>query len=95
MTAQSCLPLKLAHLILRIHYVRDVAPGEMVVVDSFGVKSYFPFSKRKSSLCILSSFIFPSGLLYFWRIRLQSSKKLGEYLSRELPVEADVVIPVP
>ena len=40
------------------HYVRDVAPGEMVVVDSFGTKPYFPFTERKNSLCIFEFIYF-------------------------------------
>jgi amidophosphoribosyltransferase len=78
------------------HYIRDVLPGEMIVVDNFGVKSYFPFSKRKSSLCIFEFIYFSRPDSYiFGESVYKVRKKLGEYLSKELPVEADVVIPVP
>ncbi len=78
------------------HYVRDVAPGEMVVVDSFGTKSYFPFTERKNSLCIFEFIYFSRPDSYiFGESVYKVRKKLGEYLSRELPVEADVVIPIP
>jgi amidophosphoribosyltransferase len=77
-------------------YLRDVEPGEMIVVDNFGAKSYFPFKARKISLCVFEFIYFsrPDSYIFgesVYRVR----KKLGEYLSRELPIEADVVIPVP
>ncbi len=78
------------------HYVRDVLPGEMVVVDGFGTKSFFPFKERKSSLCIFEFIYFARPDSYiFGESVYKVRKKLGEYLSRELPVEADVIIPVP
>lgn len=77
-------------------YLRDVEPGEMIVVDNFGAKSYFPFKARKISLCVFEFIYFSRPDSYiFGESVYKVRKKLGEYLSRELPIEADVVIPVP
>lgn len=77
-------------------YERDVQPGEMVVVDGSGIKSYFPFQQTHESLCIFEYIYFsrPDSYIFgesVYKIR----KKLGKYLARELPVEADVIVPVP
>lgn len=77
-------------------YIRDVEPGEMIVVSKQGVQSYFPFEKRKQSLCIFEFIYFarPDSYIFeesVYKIR----KKLGENLSKEMPVEADVVVSVP
>lgn len=77
-------------------YIRDVEPGEMVVVDHTGTKSYFPFGEAKPSLCIFEYIYFarPDSYIFndsVYRVR----KQLGKYLAKELPVEADVVVPVP
>jgi amidophosphoribosyltransferase len=77
-------------------YVRDVEPGEMVVVDHTGTKSYYPFPKVKPSLCIFEYIYFsrPDSHIFnesVYKVR----KELGKQLAKELPVEADVVIPVP
>jgi amidophosphoribosyltransferase len=77
-------------------YIRDVEPGEMIVIDRFGTKSYFPFQVKRKSLCIFEYIYFsrPDSYIFgesVYRIR----KLLGEALSRMNPVEADVVISVP
>ena len=77
-------------------YIRDVEPGEMVVVDHKGETSYYPFKKRKHSLCIFEYIYFsrPDSMIFgesVYKIR----KALGAQLAKELPVEADVVMPVP
>jgi len=77
-------------------YVRDVEPGEMVVVDHTGEKSLYPFKKRTPSLCIFEYIYFsrPDSNIFgesVYKVR----KALGAHLARELPVEADVVVPVP
>ncbi|MCG6166443.1 amidophosphoribosyltransferase [Leptospira sp. FAT2] len=77
-------------------YERDVEPGEMIVVDKNGVNSYYPFPKATPSLCIFEYIYFarPDSNIFgesVYKVR----KNLGRFLARELPVEADVVIPVP
>lgn len=77
-------------------YVRDVEPGEMVVVDHTGVRSYYPFPIAKPSLCIFEYIYFskPDSYIFgdsVYRVR----KQLGVELAKQLPVDADVVIPVP
>ncbi len=77
-------------------YIRDVAPGEMVVVDHTGIRSLFPFPKAKPSLCIFEYIYFarPDSDIFeesVYKVR----KSLGKQLAKVLPVDADVVIPVP
>ncbi|MBE7412604.1 MAG: amidophosphoribosyltransferase [Leptospiraceae bacterium] len=77
-------------------YIRDVEPGEMIVVDHLGIKSYFPFSEKSHSLCIFEYIYFarPDSYIFgesVYKIR----KSLGVLLAKESPVDADVVIPVP
>jgi amidophosphoribosyltransferase len=77
-------------------YIRDLEPGEMVVVDAFGIKSYFPFTKRSSSLCIFEYIYFSRPDSYIFNASVYKIRKqLGSYLAKMLPVDADVVISVP
>ncbi|MCC5815232.1 MAG: amidophosphoribosyltransferase [Leptospira sp.] len=77
-------------------YIRDVEPGEMVVVDHTGVKSYYPFPEQKPSLCIFEYIYFARPDSYIFSESVYKVRKeLGKQLAKELPVEADVVIPVP
>jgi amidophosphoribosyltransferase len=77
-------------------YIRDVEPGEMVVVDHYGVKSFFPFSKKSHSLCIFEYIYFSRPDSYIFNESVYKIRKqLGSYLTKMLPVDADVVISVP
>jgi amidophosphoribosyltransferase len=87
-------------------YIRDVAHGEIVVIDKKKVhakasideciKSIRPFGETKSKFCIFE-------YVYFSRPDSQIDgkdiydirKKMGAELAKQMPIEADVVVPVP
>jgi len=77
-------------------YVRDVEPGEIVVVDGSGVHSFTPFPPEPAAHCVFEHVYFarPDSLV-FGRQVLESRLLLGRQLARESPAEADVVVPVP
>jgi amidophosphoribosyltransferase len=77
-------------------YVRDVEPGEIVVVDDSGVRSFHPFPPEPSAHCVFEHVYFarPDSLV-FGRTVLESRLLLGRELAREARAEADVVCPVP
>ncbi|MEN3027885.1 MAG: amidophosphoribosyltransferase [Aquificaceae bacterium] len=82
--------------ILQAELWREVKPGEVVVVDTQGIRSYFPFKSEKKAMCIFElvyfskpeSFVFDS-----WVYRAR--KRMGELLAYEDEVFADIVVPVP
>lgn len=78
-------------------YLREVEPGEMILVSTSGVESR-QFATKKTCLnkCIFEYIYFsrPDSLL-FGKSVYEMQKKFGQKLSEESPVEADVVIPVP
>lgn len=77
-------------------YVRDVEPGEMVVIDHTGMRSLYPFPKAKPSLCIFEYIYFARPDSYIFEESVYKVRKsLGRQLARVMPVEADVIIPVP
>jgi amidophosphoribosyltransferase len=77
-------------------YVRDVEPGELVVVDAAGVRSFHPFPPEPTAHCVFEHVYFarPDSLV-FGRSVLESRLQLGRQLAREAPAPADVVCPVP
>ncbi|MFH1385309.1 MAG: amidophosphoribosyltransferase [Candidatus Omnitrophota bacterium] len=79
-------------------YVRDVQPGEIVVIDKKGVNSLFPFSNKngKTSFCIFEHIYFsrPDSRVFGNNVG-KVRAKLGMQLARECPADADVVIAVP
>jgi amidophosphoribosyltransferase len=76
-------------------FLRDIAPGEMVVVDQNGLKSY-ELAKPDQKLDIFEFIYFcrPDSILLGQQV-YTVRKNLGYLLAKEHPVKADVVIPVP
>ena len=77
-------------------FVREVAAGEMVVIDANGVKSYHPFEHIQPGLCVFEFVYFarPDSQMYGRSIHA-ARHEMGRILSEENPVEADVIVPVP
>ena len=82
--------------IIGAEFIRDVEPGEMVVLDSAGIHSIRPFPPAASRQCIFEYIYFarPDSVMNGISI-YQARKRIGAELSWESPVEADVVVPVP
>jgi len=82
--------------LIEASFVREIACGEMVVIDEEGLHSIFPFQPTPPRQCIFEFIYFarPDSFIFgenVYTIRRQ----LGVELARESPVEADMVIPVP
>lgn len=77
-------------------FVRNIAPGEMVVITDKGVESLFPFEKVPSKFCIFEYIYFarPDSRMEHKSV-YDMRKNIGIELARESAVEADVIVPVP
>ena len=77
-------------------FVREVAPGEMIVIDANGVKSYYPFAETKAGLCLFEFVYFarPDSQMHGRSIHA-ARYEMGRILAKEHPAVADVVVPVP
>ena len=78
-------------------YIRDVEPGEIVVVNNDGVQSIKPdFGDKKKSLCIFEYIYFARSDSFIDGVSVyEARKQAGRILARTYPVEADMVIGVP
>ncbi|HKR11733.1 MAG TPA: amidophosphoribosyltransferase [Pyrinomonadaceae bacterium] len=77
-------------------YVRDIEPGEMIVIDRYGLRSSHPLPEQKHSMCLFEHVYFarPDSLIYGRSIN-ESRHKMGRRLAVEQPADADLVVPVP
>jgi amidophosphoribosyltransferase len=81
--------------IIGARFLRDVEPGEVVVINDSGLKSYHAESPRRA-LCIFEYVYFARPDSRFDGKEVADSRqKMGEILAEEAPAEADAVIPVP
>lgn len=77
-------------------YIRDIEPGEILIINNNGLKSIFPFENQPRRLCVFE-------YIYFARpdsqidnqIIYEIRKSLGSELALEQHINADMVIPVP
>jgi amidophosphoribosyltransferase len=77
-------------------YVRDVEPGEVLVVSAEGTRSIKPFPAAPLAHCIFEHVYFARPDSYvFGKSVNEVRTELGRILAREQPVGADVVVPVP
>ena len=83
--------------LIEAEFVRDVEPGEIVIIDDDGLRSIQAFPEQeKRSFCIFEYVYFarPASNLAdqnVYKVRVN----MGRELARENPVDADIVVPIP
>jgi len=82
--------------IVGAEYVRDIEPGEIVVINNDGIRSLKPFEERGSRFCVFEYIYFarPDSILEGKAV-YEARQKIGIELARESAVDADVIVPVP
>jgi amidophosphoribosyltransferase len=82
--------------IIGAKYVREIKPGEMVVITEKGVRSHYPFRPQPSRFCIFEHVYFsrPDSIIGSQSV-YETRRQIGVELARENPVDADLVCPVP
>ncbi|PWR01639.1 amidophosphoribosyltransferase [Meridianimarinicoccus roseus] len=82
--------------IIGAELIREIEPGEMVVITPEGVSSHFPFERVAGRFCIFEHVYFsrPDSIIG-GRSVYETRRQIGVELAREAPVEADIVVPIP
>ncbi len=77
-------------------YLRDISPGEMVVITAEGVRSLSPFTQSQRRFCIFEYVYFarPDSVMEHKSV-YAVRKEIGAELARESGVAADIIVPVP
>ncbi len=77
-------------------FVRDIQPGEMVVIDDHGLRTYQAIPAGRPSLCAFEYIYFARPDSDIQGVNVHAIRKqLGRLLAKEAPVEADLVTGVP
>ncbi len=77
-------------------YVRDIEPGEVLVVSADGIRSIRPFAPAHLAQCVFEHVYFARPDSYVFGQSVNEVRtNLGRILAREQRVDADVVVPVP
>ncbi len=83
--------------IVSAKFVREIEPGEMVVVSEAGLESHYPFPQQQTrQLCVFEFVYFsrPDSIMAGKNIH-GVRRRMGESLADQAPVDVDIVVPVP
>ncbi|SLM48622.1 Amidophosphoribosyltransferase [Nitrospira japonica] len=83
--------------LLDAEYVREIEPGELIVINDQGLESHHPFPQADPAMCVFEYVYFarPDSRIYGANAVYGIRKALGRQLAQESWVPADIVIPVP
>ncbi len=82
--------------IVGAEFIRDVEPGEIVIINDAGVRSIKPFARQTERFCVFEYIYFarPDSVMEGTPV-YEARKAIGRVLARESGVPADVIVPVP
>jgi amidophosphoribosyltransferase len=82
--------------LIEAHYMRDVEPGEIIIIDQNGLRSIKPFPEVRPSFCIFELIYFarPDSNIFGANVYM-TRKRMGELLAEEAQIQGDFVMPFP
>jgi amidophosphoribosyltransferase len=82
--------------LIHAEFIREIEPGEVVIIDENGIRSEWPFEAEKSAFCMFEYVYFARPDSMISNINVAKVRTaMGRELARLHPVEADLVVPVP
>jgi amidophosphoribosyltransferase len=82
--------------LVQAEYIRDVEPGEILIIDKDGPRTIKKETGQRTSFCIFEHVYFarPDSDIFGFNV-YSSRKRMGEILARECTIDADFVMPFP
>lgn len=82
--------------LMQAEYIRDIEPGEVLLINQDGIRSLFPWPPVKKSYCIFEQVYFARPDSDVFGINVYSARKrMGEILAREAKIDGDFIMPFP
>ena len=82
--------------LINAQFLREIEPGEMLLINENGIQSFKPFPPKRHHQCIFEFIYFarPDSFI-FNRNVYEVRKSLGIQLAKESPAEVEMVVPIP
>ena len=82
--------------LIEAEYIREIEPGEVLIINKEGIDSLFPWKQCQSSFCIFEHVYFarPDSDVFGFNV-YRARRRMGEILARETNIDADFVMPFP
>ncbi|MDJ0624181.1 MAG: amidophosphoribosyltransferase [Desulfocapsaceae bacterium] len=82
--------------LIEASYVRDIEPGEVLIITKDEMLSVYPWPKRETSFCIFEHVYFARPDSEIFGINVyEARKRMGKILAKENPIDGDFVMPFP
>ncbi|OGP72910.1 MAG: amidophosphoribosyltransferase [Deltaproteobacteria bacterium RBG_16_49_23] len=77
-------------------FIREIEPGEILLINGKGIKSFKPFPRKQPHQCIFEFIYFarPDSFIFNHNV-YEMRKSFGVQLSKESPAGADIAVPIP
>ncbi len=82
--------------LIEAEFIREVEPGELILINEDGLQSFFPFKKVETKHCVFEHIYFarPDSFLFGEHV-YTARKEMGRAMARESPADVDLIVPVP
>ena len=82
--------------LIEAEFIREVEPGELILINEDGLQSFFPFKKVEPKHCVFEHIYFarPDSFLFGEHV-YTARKEMGRAMARENPADVDLIVPVP
>jgi amidophosphoribosyltransferase len=82
--------------LIEAEFIREVEPGEVILINDQGIQSFFPFKKVEPKHCVFEHIYFARPDSYMFGEHVYSVRKnLGRAMAQESPADVDIIVPVP
>lgn len=82
--------------LIEAEFIREVEPGELVLINEKGLQSFFPFKKAETKHCVFEHIYFarPDSFIFGKHV-YTARKEMGKAMAQESPADVDLIVPVP
>ena len=82
--------------LIEAEFIREVEPGELILINDQGIQSFFPFKKVETKHCVFEHIYFarPDSFIFGEHV-YTARKNMGRAMAQESPADVDIVVPVP
>ncbi len=82
--------------LIEAEFIREVEPGELILINEDGLQSFFPFKKVETKHCVFEHIYFARPDSYLFGEHVYTARKeMGRAMARESPADVDLIVPVP
>ena len=82
--------------LIEAEFIREVEPGELILINDQGIQSFFPFKKVETKHCVFEHIYFarPDSFIFGEHV-YTARKNMGRAMAQESPADVDLIVPVP